>query len=59
MIYGPTCDSIDTISEEAYLPKLAIGERVYVENMGAYTTASSTSFNGFMRMPNIYIYKQE
>jgi ornithine decarboxylase len=28
-------------------PNLELGELVYSENMGAYSTASSTFFNGF------------
>ena len=46
-IFGPTCDSIDLISEEVMLPELAIGEWVYVEHFGAYTIAASSGFNGF------------
>jgi len=47
LLWGPTCDSIDMISENVMLPELAIGEWVYVENFGAYTVAASSSFNGF------------
>lgn len=54
-IFGPTCDSIDLISKETMLPELAIGEWVYVENFGAYTTAASSSFNGFMTTDYKYI----
>lgn len=47
-VFGPTCDSMDTIDKECLLPDLAIGEWVYSENMGAYTiSASSANFNGF------------
>ena len=46
-IFGPTCDSLDKISDQVQLPELAIGEWCYVENFGAYTQASSSSFNGF------------
>ena len=46
VIFGPTCDSLDKIAE-TQLPELAIGEWCYVENFGAYTQASSSSFNGF------------
>jgi ornithine decarboxylase len=46
-IFGPTCDSIDLICENAMLPDLAIGEWVYVEDFGAYTAAASSAFNGF------------
>lgn len=54
-VFGPTCDSIDLISSEIMLPELAIGEWVYVDNFGAYTTASSSSFNGFMTTDYKYI----
>lgn len=54
-IFGPTCDSIDLISNEIMLPELAIGEWVYVENFGAYTTAASSSFNGFITTDYKYI----
>ena len=46
-VYGPTCYSMDKLPGECTLPDLAIGEVVYVENMGAYTLAASSSFNGF------------
>ena len=46
-VYGPTCDALDTISLTEELPELKIGELLYSENMGAYSAASSTSFNGF------------
>ncbi len=53
-LFGPTCDGLDTLSENTYihntakvfLPQLNEGDLVYAENMGAYTTASSTNFNG-------------
>ena len=46
-VFGPTCDALDTISLAMPLPDLEMGELVYSENIGAYSTASSTSFNGF------------
>lgn len=46
-VFGPTCDALDTISMTEELPDLNLGDLVYSENMGAYTHASSTSFNGF------------
>jgi len=55
VVYGPTCDSMDTISEHCKLPDLAIGESVYIENSGAYTTAAASNFNGFQRTPCEYI----
>ena len=46
-IYGCSCDSIDVISKDIMLPKLAVGDRIFVKNFGAYTRASSSCFNGF------------
>ena len=46
-VFGPTCDALDTLSMAELLPELNLGDLVYSENMGAYTHASSTYFNGF------------
>jgi len=47
-VVGPTCDSFDKISLSEQLPaNLQIGDCLYTENIGAYSTASSTRFNGF------------
>ena len=46
-VFGPTCDALDTISQAEELPDLKLGDLVYSENIGAYTHASSTYFNGF------------
>jgi ornithine decarboxylase len=47
-VVGPTCDSFDKISLSAQLPgNLEIGDYLLTENIGAYSTASSTHFNGF------------
>ena len=46
-VFGPTCDALDTISLAEELPDLELGDFVYSENVGAYTHASSTWFNGF------------
>jgi ornithine decarboxylase len=46
-VFGPTCDALDTISQAEPLPDLNLGDLVYSENIGAYSHASSTYFNGF------------
>ena len=56
-LFGPTCDSIDLISNDIMLPELAVGEWVYVENFGAYTVASSSNFNGFKTNVFKYIFR--
>jgi ornithine decarboxylase len=55
-VFGPTCDSIDIISENCQLPDLAIGEWVYVENFGAYTIAAASTFNGFQQTRCVYCF---
>ena len=47
-VVGPTCDSYDKITLSAELPgNLEVGDSLYTDNIGAYSTASSTKFNGF------------
>jgi len=47
-VVGPTCDSFDKITLSAELPgNLDVGDFLLTENIGAYSTASSTTFNGF------------
>ena len=47
-VFGPTCDALDVISlSENLPPDLELGELLYSTNMGAYSHASSTWFNGF------------
>jgi ornithine decarboxylase len=47
-VFGPTCDALDVISMSEKLPAdLELGELLYSPNIGAYSHASSTYFNGF------------
>lgn len=47
-VFGPTCDSLDQLPEPLYLPKnIAEGDYILFENMGAYTHAIATQFNGY------------
>jgi ornithine decarboxylase len=46
-VFGQTCDALDTISLSEELPEMEIEELVYAENIGAYSCASATGFNGF------------
>ena len=55
IVFGPTCDSLDIISKECQLPSLAIGESILIRNIGAYSTASATEFNGFTKPYCYYI----
>jgi len=47
-VVGPTCDSFDKISVSEELPgSLEVGDYLYTLNIGAYSIASATKFNGF------------
>jgi ornithine decarboxylase len=46
-VVGPTCDAFDSVSTAEMLPDLEIGDLLYVKNIGAYSSASATNFNGF------------
>ena len=54
-LFGPTCDSIDVIARSVLLPKLKIGDWLYFQNMGAYTMAAASSFNGFEPTVKMYV----
>jgi ornithine decarboxylase len=45
VLAGPTCDSVDVIAEDIWLPELQIGDLIVVGSMGAYTVASASEFN--------------
>merc|ERR1739848_500386 len=45
-IWGPTCDGLDLINKEIYIPELKIGEFLVYKNMGAYTISGAVAFNG-------------
>lgn len=46
-VFGPTCDSLDTVLRDYQLPELQVNDWLVFPNMGAYTTSSGTNFNGF------------
>ncbi len=47
-IYGPTCDTLDVLPRPLMLPSdIAAGDHVVFEDMGAYSVALRTAFNGF------------
>ena len=46
-VFGPTCDALDVVSVAEELPEnLRLGDLLYSDNIGAYSTASATNFNG-------------
>lgn len=58
IIWGPTCDALDQITNEIDLPNLNIGDFIIFENMGAYTMCCASPFNGFpVPTMNVYVGK--
>jgi ornithine decarboxylase len=47
-VYGPTCDTLDVLPYPLQLPEtIAAGDFIVFEDMGAYSVAIRTAFNGF------------
>jgi ornithine decarboxylase len=51
---GPTCDDGDILQGDVELPRdLGLGDRVYIEAAGAYSTSFAVNFNGFAPPTNL------
>lgn len=53
-IWGPTCDGLDLVVKECFLPELQIGEYLIFKDMGAYTISGAVAFNGLPLAKCIY-----
>lgn len=53
-LWGPTCDGMDCIMKEVRMPLMDIGQWILFPNMGAYTCAAGSDFNGFEQPQKIY-----
>jgi len=55
-VFGPTCDALDVVSIADELPvNLERGDLLYTVNIGAYSIASSTPFNGFPPAKTVHV----
>lgn len=56
-IVGPSCDSIDEIHAAIEMPNMDVGDWLLFPNMGAYTIAGASCFNGipFYKTPAVYV----
>ncbi|OWF38568.1 ornithine decarboxylase 1-like [Mizuhopecten yessoensis] len=54
-VWGPTCDGLDCIHEEVKLPELQVGDWLYFSDMGAYTLAAASGFNGMPSPQRFYV----
>ncbi|XP_051153629.1 ornithine decarboxylase 1-like [Leptopilina boulardi] len=52
-LWGPTCDAFDCILKNVFLPDFKVNDWLIWNDMGAYTLACASSFNGFQG-PEIY-----
>ncbi len=55
MFFGKTCDSMDFIAVHKNAPKYKVGDILAFPNMGAYTCATASKFNGFELPKKYYI----
>jgi ornithine decarboxylase len=47
-VFGPTCDSLDILPQPYFLPEdIAEGDWIEIDQLGAYSNALVTKFNGF------------
>jgi ornithine decarboxylase len=55
VLYGRTCDSVDFIAAAEQAEELLEGDMLWFPYMGAYTTVTSTEFNGFPKPPSLIL----
>jgi len=53
--FGPTCDGLDCIARGISFIELELGDWVLFPNMGAYTVAAASPFNGYYKWNYIYV----
>ena len=53
--FGRTCDSLDLIAIQENAPEYEVGDQLVFPWMGAYTSASATTFNGFALPEKYYL----
>jgi ornithine decarboxylase len=52
---GPTCDSADVVARDYPMPTLDVGDVVVSPMMGAYTSVTSSRFNGIPATPIVEV----
>jgi len=53
-IWGPTCDGLDCVAQDVALPDIEVGQWLYFRDMGAYTSAAGSNFNGMALPSKLY-----
>ena len=59
LFFGKTCDSLDLLFAQEGGPEYEVGDFFVFPYMGAYTSASATTFNGFALPKRIYLESQD
>jgi len=54
VIFGRTCDSVDVIAKAEMMEELVVGDWLWFPEMGAYTRATASEFNGFPT-PEVFV----
>jgi len=47
-VFGPTCDGLDVVLKDTRMPAAEMGDWLVFGDMGAYTIAGATTFNGIL-----------
>ena len=47
IVWGQTCDGLDQIEAQTAMRRLRVGDWLYYDRMGAYTSVAASHFNGF------------
>ena len=59
LFFGKTCDSLDLLFAQEGGAEYEVGDMFVFPSMGAYTSASATTFNGFALPKRIYLESQD
>jgi ornithine decarboxylase len=59
LFFGKTCDSLDLLFTQEGGPEYQVGDLFVFPSMGAYTSASATTFNGFALPKRIYLESED
>jgi ornithine decarboxylase len=58
-VWGPTCDGLDCIQAKCLLPELQQEDWLQFRDMGAYTMAAASTFNGMPKPSTFYMMEED
>ncbi|KAM4701983.1 LOW QUALITY PROTEIN: antizyme inhibitor 2-like [Discoglossus pictus] len=59
VLWGPSCTDDDEVMKDVALPELEVGDWIIFTEMGAYSVALQTNFNGFIPPPVHAVIRRE